>query len=150
MTLVETAKLVFGDVARPAHFTNHTHCCECAEHDATFQAYTPDSISLNELGNPGWDPMCFATDEAFKFFFPAMVRLALEGTGDTYYLNQFLFHIIEDGPRNRRWETFSKNQRRFVVQVLEALLEQRAAEIDNNLDADGILTTIEIWSDNGV
>ena len=149
MTLTERAKLVFADVARPEHFTNYRHCCECAEHEAIFQARTPDSIGLEQLGTPSWDSMCFATDQAFKYYFPAMVRLALEGTGETYFLDQFLFHLVGDGPRNRRWTSFSTDQRRYVVEVLEALLAARAAEIDQNLDSDSILKALEIWSDDG-
>ena len=139
---------MFADTARSEHFSDYTHCCECAEHDSTFQAHTPDSIGLNALGNPSWDPVCFATDEAFKYFFPAMVRLALDGTRDSYYVGQFLFHLIGDGPRPRRWAAFSGDQRKLVVDVLETLLEQRADEIERNLDGDSILTAIEIWSDN--
>ena len=147
MTLIEKAEQLFGDVPRPDHFTDHGHCCECAEHDETFRAHTTASIGLNELGSPAWDPLCFATDEGFRYFFPALVRLAVQGTGETYYLDQFLFHLIRDGRRNSRWKIFSLQQRRFVVELLEALLEEKAAEIEKNLDADSILNAIEIWSE---
>jgi hypothetical protein len=147
MTLNEKADQLFGDSPRPEHFTDYRHCCECAEHDETFRAHTPASIGLSELGSPAWDPVCFATDEAFRYFFPALVRLAVQGTGETYYLDQFLFHLIRDGRRNSRWKAFSPEQRRFVVELLETLLEEKAAEIEKNLDADSILNAIEIWSE---
>ncbi len=147
--LIEQARRVFAETPRPEHFTNYTHCCECAEHDETLRAHTPESIGLDELGNPGWDPMCFATDGAFRYYFPAMVRLALQGSGGSYYVDQFLFHITGDGPRNRRWQAFTATQRELVVAVLEALLEHKAAEIESSYDADRLFQAIEIWSDTG-
>lgn len=147
MKLIEIAERLFGDVPRPEHFTDYRHCCECAEHDETFRAHTPGSIGPDELGSPAWDPLCFATEEAFRYFFPALVRLALQGTGERYYLSQFLFHLIRDGRRNSRWKAFSPQQRLFVVEVLENLLEEKAEEIDNNRDSDAILNAIEIWSE---
>jgi hypothetical protein len=148
--LLKKVEQVFGEVPRPEHFTDYRHCCECAEHDETLRSHTPDTIGLGELGSPAWDPICFATDEAFQYYFPALAKLALKGNGDTYYFDQFLFHIIMDGPRNRRWKVFNYEQRKVVVQVLESLLEQKTEEIERNHDADKILEALEIWSDDTV
>ncbi|MGR9074239.1 MAG: hypothetical protein ACU833_14355 [Gammaproteobacteria bacterium] len=148
-SLIEKAKRLFGNLPRPEHFTDYRHCCECAEHDRTLRAHDPDTIGLEALGNPGWDPMCFATGEAFRYYFPAMVRLALEGTGGAYYSDQFLFHLTCGGCRNRRWQGFSPEQRRFVVEVLNALQENRAEEIERCFNADDLLKAVEIWSDVG-
>jgi hypothetical protein len=145
MDLLEKAYGLFGDITRPAHFTDHGHCCECAEHDETLQRRDPESLEFEEL-SPAWDPMCFVTDEAFLYYFPALVRLALGGAGDTYYVGQLLFHLTTDGAKNRRWKSFSPIQRQYVVQLLEHLVETRAGEIDENRDTDNIFRAIEIWS----
>jgi hypothetical protein len=145
--LIEEAKALFSETVRPEHFTNYKHCSECAEHDETLCSHNPDTISLNELGNPAWDPICFVTPEAFKYYFPALVRLAVEGTGENYYLDQFLFHLESDGPKNDRWRVFSTEQRQFVVKLLDYFIETRAEEIDRNLDADRLLRTLEVWSE---
>ena len=149
MDLVQEAKSVFCDALCPKHFTNYRHCCECAEHNETLLAHTPETIGIEELGNPGWDPLCFATDEAFEYYFPAMVRMALEGTGERYYVDQFLFHLIGDGLRNRRWKAFSPEKRAFVLRVLEELLAHKSEEIERNLNSDDLINAIEIWSDSG-
>ena len=106
----------FGRHPRPEHFTDWQHCCECAEHDQELASVTLDSISLRELGNPGWDPMCFATDDAYLYYFPAMARLAT-GRGDSYYLDQFLFHL-----GTRRLVLFSREQRELLEDFLWHLL----------------------------
>ncbi len=144
--LIAEAKVLFGDVPRPDNFTDFEHCCECAEHDETLQAHTPDTIGYAELGTPGWDPVCFATPEAYKYYFPAFVRLALEGSDDTYYLDQFLFHLTYDGPRNEHWRSFTAPQRKYVENLLAHLFETKAEEIDWNFDADDLLRAIELWS----
>jgi phage portal protein BeeE len=74
-----------------------------------------------------------------------MVRLAIEGNGESYFVDQFLFHLVLDGPRNDRYESFSTQQRAFVVNVMKYLLETQAEEIENNLDTDRLFQALEIW-----
>ena len=82
--LIKEAKEVFGKVARPNHFADYTHCSECAEHDETLRAYTPDTITREALGHAGWDPITFATDTGFRYYLPALIRMALTQTGGDY------------------------------------------------------------------
>src|SRR5262245_34056490 len=100
--------------SRPARIVRDPHHCEeCHEHEATLARVTPESISLTEVGSPAWDPICFITDEAFRYFMPGLARLAL-GTGDRYYLGQLLFHL-EYG----RLDTFSTAEKRAVLALLD-------------------------------
>ncbi len=89
---VQCVREAFRAVPRPdGLFIRGTcRCCECEEHNATLASHDVDSISLKELGNAGWDPMCFASDAAFLYYLPAMFRLAFE---DRYYVDQLLFHL---------------------------------------------------------
>src|SRR5512138_3202270 len=86
----------FRDVPRPEGMFIHDTClcCECQEHNTTLAAHTPGDITLAEFGSPGWDPMCFANEQAFAYYLPAMVRLAFE---DTYYMGQLDFHLAIPG-----------------------------------------------------
>jgi len=100
-------------------------CCECQEHNETLASHDPDSITLKELGNPGWDPMCFASDQAFAYYVPAMVRLAFE---DPYYMEQLVFHLTRPG----RAECLSRAQAGGVLAALwswnELCLEKLASD----------------------
>ena len=147
--LIDEATQIFGKVARPEHFTDFTHCSECAEHDSTLSAHTPDTITREALGHAGWDPMTFATDSGFRYFLPALVRMALTGTGDAYYIDQFLSQVIRDGPRNSRWCECTVEERAVVRKALNWLLEERTEDVDNWLDADRLMQAIDIWSDDG-
>jgi hypothetical protein len=60
---------------------NPGHCDECTEHEGTMQAVTPETVSLDQVGGLAWDPVCYLTDEAWRYFVPGLARLAL-GRGD--------------------------------------------------------------------
>lgn len=135
---------LFGNVPRPEHFTDYTHCCECAEHDNTLRGATVETLSFDAV-RPGWDPLCFISPEGFQYYFPALVRLALEGAGDTWFVDQLVFHLELDGKRNARYLQFTPAQRRFVVRLLHHLVETRTDEIEENFDADALFRAIEIW-----
>jgi hypothetical protein len=91
---------------------------ECADHNETLRAFDRDTIGLAQLGNPGWDPMCFVLPEAFQYYFPAMVRLTIDSRGLDSYLDQFLFHITYDGENSRYFRNFTKPQRQVTLEVL--------------------------------
>ncbi len=147
--LVREATAVFASVQRPEHFTDYQHCCECAEHDETLSAYTPDTISREALGHAAWDPITFSTDTGFRYFLPALIRTALKQTGDEYYVDQFLSQLIRDGSRNSRWRACTSEQRAVVLKALHVLFEERLEEIEQNYDADRLMQAIDIWSDEG-
>jgi hypothetical protein len=119
----QQAKLIFN-VPKPEHFTNCQHCCECAEHDQTLAAHDLDSIGLEQLGHPSWDPMCFTSVEGFLYYMPALIRLTLDTIDNPQesYLEQMLFHLIKDGNGNNLVVACSKQQREFVAEFLEYLI----------------------------
>ena len=143
----QQAKLIFK-VPKPAHFSDYRHCCECAEHDQTLLTFDVDSIGLAELGNPGWDPLCFSSAEGLIYYLPALIRLTLDTMDNPQetYLDQMLFHLIYDGPGNRLFSACSKEQREFVAAFLEYLVERYSSQIDAQaFTSDEILRAHEIW-----
>lgn len=115
----------FRDVPRPERlFVRGTClCCECMEYEALLASHTPDDITINELGSEANDPMCAASDHAFAWYMPALVRLAVE---DPYYMDQLMFHLTMPG----RVDYFTAAQARAVLQFMWAwsqnYLEQMA------------------------
>jgi hypothetical protein len=145
MNWLEESKALFA-TPRPEHFTNYLHCEECLEHDQTLLNSTIDDIGMEELGNPGWDPMCFVEPAGFIYYFPALVRLCLESTEEWSYIGQFLFRLIYDGPQNEYVLAFNDAQRDFVVRFLNYLLETRAELIMLYGEDDDLFTALRIWS----
>lgn len=144
----DQAKLTF-DVAKPQHFTNYRHCCECAEHDETLSAHDQDSIGLQQLGSPGWDPLCASSVEGLIYYMPALVRLTLDTIDNPQetYLDQLLFHLIQDGEDNRLVRACSREQKEFIARFLEYLIDTHSAEITAGVfRSDDILRAHEIWT----
>ncbi len=144
----QQAKLRFS-VPKPEHFTNYWHCCECAEHDETLLTFDVDSIGLKQLGNPGWDPLCFSSPEGLMYYMPAIVRLTvdtIDNAQETYF-DQMLFHLIKDGPGNSLVSACNEKQRTFIAGFLEYLITKHAEQIAAGVFAsDDILKAHEIWS----
>jgi hypothetical protein len=143
----QQAKLVFK-VPKPIHFANYSHCCECAEHDETLSAADVDSIGLQQLGNPGWDPLCCCSAEGLIYYLPAMIRLTLDtvDSPNESYLDQMLFHLIQDGADNRLVNACNQQQREFVAGFLEYLVDSYSSHIEAGVfSSDDILRAHEIW-----
>jgi hypothetical protein len=68
----------FGDVPKPDHFTNYTHCEECAEHDETLRTHDRDTPLVSHVDNPGWDPLCFTSPHGKAYYMPALAKFALD------------------------------------------------------------------------
>jgi hypothetical protein len=116
----------FGNRPRPVQFVrNPVHCDECEEHEETLAKLTPETISLNEVGSPAWDPMTFASGACYQYFMPGMARLAL-GKGEEYYLDQFLFHL-DSG----RVDELNSVQKSALVDFLWFVYESMPEEIDS-------------------
>lgn len=149
MDWIQEAHRLFK-VPKPTHFTNYRHCCECAEHDAVLTASDVNSIGLEQLGNPGWDPLCFTSAEGILYYMPALIRLTLE-TMDTppeRYLDQLLFHLIYDGPENRIVRACNPEQRAFIAGFLAYLMEQYSVQMDEGIFlSDDVLKAYAIWSE---
>lgn len=145
MDWIVEAKSLF-DVEKPKHFTDYNHCEECFDHDQILLNQTVDLIGLVELGNPGWDPLCYVDPQGFQYYFPALIRLCLNSSESDYYINQFLFHISYEGKNNRYMKAFSDRQVEFTLNFLDYLLGSRGDLIDLYNDSDLLIDTTIQWA----
>jgi hypothetical protein len=138
----------FAACPRPEHFTDYTHCCECYEHDEVLRSRDRDTLGAEDVGNPGWDPICFVTPEGFAYYLPALARLALSEPDPARdsYVSQLAFHLLYDGANNARWQHCTAGQRAAVAALLAHLIETRAALADEAYCADMLLEAFEVWS----
>ncbi len=136
--IIAEAQQAFSGLSRPGMFIRGTcKCEECLEHEETMQSFTPDNVPLDKLDNPGWDPICFASDKAFAYFMPGLVRLVLQHTDD--YVQQFLFHL----ENSDRIAVFTQKQARALLYVLDYLTLECSEILDNNLVVDELDRTRE-------
>ena len=149
----------FGATPRPEHFTNYRHCPECAEHDELLRSRNLKTLSLADVGNPGWDPICFVTNEGFKYWMPALAKLALEPETEQYdwYLPQLLFHLNDRGkPNNYRGKSkryladASPQQYNAVTQFLIYIEDTRPELVDKYGVKEELKDTIDLWANNSL
>lgn len=146
--VIEAVEYAFSDLERPEHFTNHLHCEECAEHDQTLLQSDRDSLPVDAVTNPGWDPISFCSSHGKAYYMPALVRFALtaaEGSGMPYW-QQLLIHLEGDGPNNSLIEYCSNPQRHAIAMFLQHLLETRTAAIEEWGSTEEVLRTHEYWA----
>lgn len=117
----------FAGIARPATFIRGTcKCDECLEHEATMQGFDSGELPLERLDNPGWDPICFASNDAYLYLMPGLARLVVDYTEE--YACQFLFQLGFP----ERMAAFDPTQARALLQLLDLLECECSSELDNS------------------
>jgi hypothetical protein len=146
--IIAKAEAVFGPVERPEHFTDHTHCCECSDHDEELQPYTPANMPRSALGHMGWDPITFCTDKGFRYFLPGMIRIVLTEAGDDNYYEQFMWHVTDVAGGHDRYAACTREERAVVALALAWLLENTCEEVEQEMVAGELLAALERWSED--
>jgi hypothetical protein len=141
----------FRGVPRPAHFTNHTRCDECWEHDEVLRARDLETLAIEDVGSQAWNPITMATPQAFAYLLPALARLALDAMPKDWdwYGYIILFELRWDGPRNWRWQYCTRQQRAVVAAFLEYLFDTRSHDIAIYDCGHELMEALGIWSDTG-
>lgn len=137
----------FGDERRPEHFTDFNHCPECAEHDKLLLSRGRGELQPEDVSNSGWDPICFVTNDGFRYLVPDLVRVALlpvRSDVDWPFPN-FLFHLTSGGERNGRLLSCTTKQRRSIVNFLGHMSATRKPELEKFFVYDEITPAIELW-----
>ncbi|MFW2367780.1 MAG: hypothetical protein ACN4GW_15290 [Desulforhopalus sp.] len=101
------------------------------------QTFDPDDLPLDQLNNPGWDPICFASNEAFAYFLPGLVQLVLDHPVD--YVQQFAFHCEQP----ERLSILNPEQAQALIYVIDFLVLNEAKALEKNLVVDELYTTRE-------
>jgi hypothetical protein len=139
----------FGAISKPEHFTNYTHCDECEEHDTVLRSRDRQTLSLEDVGNPGWDPLCFSSPQGIAYYMPTLVRLALAPPSREHgwYAEQLLFHLYAGFKENAFYQYCSPPQRAAVAAYLQHILETRAEFVGTDFLADELLRCYALWSE---
>jgi hypothetical protein len=148
-SIIQAVQRAFAKRRKPEHFTNYEHCEECAEHDEVLRSRDIFSLRIEDVGNAGWDPICFISPEGFAYYLPALVRLALAEPVKPHgwYGRQLLRHLCSDGRRNERVLACTFEERRAIVVFLQYLVETRSQLADCYDCSDELFQAIDYWSD---
>lgn len=138
----------FASAIKPEHFTNYRHCDECREHDDLLRMRDRETLTIQDVGNAGWDPICFISPEGFAYYFPALARIALADPRgpEGWYGPQLLFHLTSEGDQGRFVQHFTPEQRQAVAAVLAYILEAQWDRVLDYLCDHQLQSAIDIWS----
>ena len=111
----------FARHGRPAQFTDHPFCEECAEADSFFRSLTPEAlVALPDP--PETMPLSFLTDEAFLYLMPALARM-MARTGTDHCAGQILCFV------ENKLHLFDAEQQASLRDLLYAIYERSPAEV---------------------
>ena len=120
--IIQSLYEVFSCYKRPAHFTKFGHCDECREHDETMSSADLNTLKGFHLGTAGYGPLSFLTEEAFAYYMPRIIELALTGEeckyGDESVLSLLLFQLIPTKDYDR-FSKYNSEQRQAIMHALE-------------------------------
>ena len=142
---------VFGSLPRPERFTSHL-CEECDEHNATLQAHTLESLSIDEVGSAAWNPVVMCSPDAFRYLTPALARICFEPEHPTWgWYGELLIQsdLRRNGPRNDRWLACTPAERECIARFLEHVIDTRGEIIQRYDMQHQALDAFTIWSDTG-
>ncbi len=111
-SLLEEILLHFARYERPADYIDAAHCDECAEHYEQLLHVPVGALTKEDVGDGGWDPTAVLTTEGFRYYFPALARIA---TADRDWIESV-------APRLSLWyvDCFDTADRELVRRLLEA------------------------------
>ena len=147
--ILQKVQQAFANCRRPEHFTDFTHCEECAEHDELLRSRDIHTLRIEDVGKIGWDPICFISPAGFAYYFPALARLALAEADSFWgwYGERLVWHLGHDGPKNAFRLFCTPQQRHVVVELLRHLAETSGGLVEGELYTDDLLQAIKMWSD---
>ncbi len=121
--ILAAIEVAFRDAPKPEHFTNHTHCEECAEHDQLLRRKDRDTLQIEDVGNIGWQPISFCSPEGMAYYMPALARLALSKPTYNYgwYGETLAIHLSSNGRENAFLRYCNDDQRKAVANLLRHL-----------------------------
>ena len=126
---------------------NFLHCEECAEHDQLLRDRTRETLTIEDVGNVGWDPLCFSSAAGIAYYFPKLARLAISPPTDQYgwYGDQLLFHLTYGGTDNRFLQFCNAQQRRAVGQLLRHLQDSPSGRKEWFSSDDELVQARALW-----
>jgi hypothetical protein len=139
----------FLDAPRPKTFTVEDGDPECMDHDALLHSRTRDTLTIQDVNRPGYDPLTECLPDGMAYFFPSLARFALVEPHDVWnwYGQLLLNHLRYGASGNRFYLHCTSRQRAAVAALLRHLIETRAALIEENLCVDDFASCLAWWRD---
>src|SRR5213075_332103 len=105
------------------------------------------AIGVVQLGNPGWCPIPFLTEQAYGYVMPRLIELALacsvERPGESFVFSFLL--ALTPAPEHRKLDNFTREQAAVVLESLRYMKDQMWSVIDEACCEDDLAQAIARW-----
>ena len=138
----------FGDLLRPVHFTVADGDPECMDHDRLLHSRTPETLTIDDVGNIGYDPLVECFPQGIAYYFPALARFALADSRlHDWYPFQLTLHLTRDGAANRFLNYCTDSQKAAVCALFAHIQRTRTEKIELECCAEEIQQCTALWRD---
>ena len=101
----------------------YDHCDECEEHDDLMRSRDRATLRIEDVTDLAWTPLAFLTPEGYRYYMPALIRLALSAEGEdllAYLVRDLGAPIRRESPPSHlpRTALFSPPETRAVLAFL--------------------------------
>ena len=139
----EEAKKIFC-APKPENFGDFDHCQKCAEYNQILKSKDLESITLDDI--EPHSPFFFSSDEGKRYYMPALVRICLESADSDFYFCELLNLLESDGKGNSLFMSCNKEQREFVRDFIEYMIDSYPQEIEDTQRTNEAFRTYDVWS----
>ena len=147
--ILDKVDSAFSNVERPVYFTDVNHCSECREHHDELSARPRMELQRSDLGDCGWDPLCFTSAEGIAYLFPLLARYSMAPSfwpDHDWYGDRLAFHLTYEEQGNRFYRSCNSTQRSAVAGMIAWITENRTDEIELYFSDDEWLHAWRVWS----
>lgn len=139
----------FGSVARPEWFTVADGDPETMDHEALLSSRDRETLTLEDVNRPGYDPMTECLLPGYAYYFPTLARLALVQPVDRYswYASLLLDKLRFYEDSNHFYTYCNPAQRAAVASLIRHILETRASTVSESLDPEDFARCLNSWQE---
>jgi hypothetical protein len=114
------------------------------------RGFDNDTLTMVPLASSGWDPACFLTPEAMRYFMPGLIRVQLDALcqdpGSGYRSFDILSFHMNDANRDK-FAQLTADEIGFVAELFDALLACPGFDLFFGFDAETIRGASARWRD---
>jgi len=138
---------VFNIVEKPKMFIDPALSEEHAEHNDTLLSRSKSTLQLEDVGNPGWNPISYISGEGMAYFFPALTRLALDPPeyGYDWYAELLLMHLTLGEAFEKFYNYCSVEQKAAVAEFINHIIITRVELIEKHNCRNDFARAFELW-----
>lgn len=139
---------VFSKCPRPLVFNSYTkEDDEFVQHDQLLKSRTPDSLSREDLGAVGWNPIGCMNVEGWRYWLPTLGRIAhTTETADGSFFFGDLLAYLKNPDENKAFLSLKGYERVAVLNFLRESISFVRENMEPEVEVDcELLPVIKQW-----